>query len=52
MSYDIELCDPVSHKTLLLDTSHHMTGGTYALGGTQEMWLNVTYNSNSQSDNK
>ena len=44
MSYDIELCDPVSHETLLLDTSHHMTGGTYALGGTQEMWLNVTYN--------
>lgn len=44
MSYDIELCDPVTHETLLLDTPHQMTGGMYALGGTQEMWLNVTYN--------
>lgn len=44
MSYDIELCDPVSHETQLLDTPHQMAGGMYALGGTQEMWLNVTYN--------
>lgn len=44
MSYDISLKDPVTGDTLQLDTIHHMTGGTYALGGTRECWLNVTYN--------
>ena len=44
MSYDIELRDPVSGETLRLESPHHMTGGTYALGGTTECWLNVTYN--------
>jgi len=44
MSYDISLKDPVTGDTLQLDTVHHMTGGTYALGGTRECWLNVTYN--------
>jgi len=44
MSYDIELCDPITKKVLQLDTPHDMRGGTYALGGTQEAWLNVTYN--------
>lgn len=44
MSYDIELCNPVTHKTLLLDTKHQMSGGTYVVGGTNEAWLNVTYN--------
>lgn len=44
MSYDISLCDPVTGETLETDTPHMMTGGTYALGGTQKLWLNVTYN--------
>lgn len=44
MSYDIELIDPVSGQTLALDASHHMVGGTYAVGGTQDARLNVTYN--------
>lgn len=44
MSYDIELTDPVTGKTLELDAPHQMKGGTYALGGTTEMRLNVTYN--------
>lgn len=44
MSYDISLCDPVTKEVLLLDSPHQMRGGTYALSGTQEMWLNVTYN--------
>lgn len=44
MSYDICLCDPVTKETLLLESNHFMTGGTFAIGGTSEMWLNVTYN--------
>lgn len=44
MSYDIDLVDPVTKKVLELDTPHHMRGGTYAVGGTIEASLNVTYN--------
>lgn len=44
MSYDIYLTDPVTHETLEADAKHFMTGGTYAVGGTRELWLNVTYN--------
>lgn len=44
MSYDISLCDPVTGEALLLDSPHQMRGGTYAIGGTAEAWLNITYN--------
>lgn len=44
MSYDISLCDPVTKETLHFDTPHQMKGGTYAVGGTEEAWLNITYN--------
>ncbi len=44
MSYDIELRDPVTKETLQLDAPHHMRGGTYAMGGTTDAHLNVTYN--------
>ena len=44
MSYDICLSDPITKDTILLDASHQIKGGTYALGGTNEAWLNVTYN--------
>ena len=44
MSYDISLVDPVTKETLVADTPHQMRGGTYAIDGTDEMWLNVTYN--------
>jgi hypothetical protein len=44
MSYDIELIDPITKETLILDEPHHMRGGTYAIGGTTEAHLNVTYN--------
>ena len=44
MSYDIYFCDPVSKKRIELESPHFMRGGTYAIGGTTEMWLNVTYN--------
>ena len=44
MSYDISLRDPVTHETLEVGEPHFMAGGTYAVGGTNELWLSVTYN--------
>ena len=44
MSYDIRLKDPITKETIQLDKPHQMRGGTYEIGGTQEAWLNVTYN--------
>lgn len=44
MSYDIRLVDPVSKETLQTEIAHEMRGGTYAVGGTKDLWLNVTYN--------
>lgn len=44
MSYDIWLKDPVTGERLEAEEKHDMTGGTYAIGGTKELWLNVTYN--------
>ena len=44
MSYDISLKDPVTKETLRVDEPHFMTGGTYQVGGTHELWLNITYN--------
>lgn len=44
MSYDICLTDPVTKETIQLDHPHDMRGGTYAVGGTTEAWLNITYN--------
>ena len=44
MSYDISLNNPVSHEVIMIESPHFMQGGTYQLGGTQELWLNITYN--------
>jgi len=44
MSYDLRLKDSVSGQTLVLDFIHQIIGGTYALGGTSECSLNITYN--------
>lgn len=44
MSYDIELACPVSGQVLELDEPHQMRGGKYAIGGTRELELNITYN--------
>ena len=41
MSYDIRLLDPVTRKTLHTDAPHDMRGGTYVVGGTTELWLNI-----------
>lgn len=37
MSYDINLCDPVTHDVLELDDPHDMRGGTYAMGGVNDL---------------
>jgi hypothetical protein len=44
MSYDIRLIEPVSKETIRFPNKHFITGGTYAMGGTDEAWLNITYN--------
>ena len=44
MSYDIKLKDPVSGEIIQFDFPHQMRGGNYAVGGTTEAWLNITYN--------
>ncbi len=44
MSYDVTLCDPVSHETIEFAAPHQIAGGTYAVGGTTEGWLSITYN--------
>ncbi len=44
MSYDICLVDPVSKETLLTNEPHMMHGGTFQVGGTRELWMNITYN--------
>ena len=44
MSYDITLNDPVTKRVIELNEPHFMCGGTYAVAGTKELWLNITYN--------
>lgn len=44
MSYDIYLHDPITGDRLIVEEPHHMTGGTYQMGGCRELWLNITYN--------
>ena len=44
MSYDIRLVNPQTRETVQFGTPHQFRGGTYAVGGTTEAWLNVTYN--------
>ncbi len=43
MSYDISLRNS-DGSVALVPGGHRLTGGTYALCGTNEAWLNVTYN--------
>lgn len=44
MSWDISLTDRITGKTLCIDSPHYMGGGTRIIGGTRELWLNITYN--------
>lgn len=44
MSYDLDLVDKDTGRTIILDHKHDLRGGTYVMGGTREATLNVTYN--------
>lgn len=44
MSYWVSLTDPVSKETLRINTPHFIQGGTYQVGGSSELELNITYN--------
>lgn len=44
MSYDIDLTDAVTGEVLQLDEPHQMKGGTYAVGGSRYVSINITYN--------
>ena len=44
VSYDIHLNDPVTKQIIELENPHFMRGGTYAIDGTKELSLNITYN--------
>lgn len=43
MSYDVSLHNP-DGSMVQLDHRHQLRGGTYAVGGTTDATLNVTYN--------
>ena len=44
MSWDCYLTDKDSGDVLKVDEPHTLTGGTYQVGGSNELWLNITYN--------
>ena len=44
MSYDIDIVDKKTKEVIKLDTPHHITGGTYVIGGTNELSMNITFN--------
>ena len=44
MSYDINIVNPDTGETRVFEEKHNVTGGTYSVGGTNEAWLNITYN--------
>ena len=44
MSYDVCVTKKDSTDTLRLNNQHTMAGGTQAIGGTDEAWLNITWN--------
>lgn len=44
MSYDINLLDPITKKVIEIKDAHFLRGGTYKMGGSTELSLNMTYN--------
>lgn len=44
MSYDINVVRSKNKSRVILKYNHGIHGGTYAVGGTNEAWLNITYN--------
>jgi hypothetical protein len=44
MGYGITLNDPITRETIEFDSPHLLRGSSYAVGGTTEASLNITYN--------
>lgn len=44
MSYDINLLDPITKEVIEINDAHFLRGGTYKMGGSKELTLNITYN--------
>lgn len=44
MSYDINLVDKDTGELLYTNQEHNLKGGTYAIDGTKELYLNITFN--------
>lgn len=44
MSYDINLLDPITKEVIEINDAHFLRGGTYKMGGSTELSLNMTYN--------
>lgn len=44
MSYDIIIKDPETGETLQTEEPHGLVGGTYCIGGTRDLTLNITFN--------
>lgn len=44
MSYDIDLLDPITKEVIEINDVHFLRGGTYKMGGSTELSLNMTYN--------
>lgn len=44
MSYDVNLLDPITKKVIEINDAHFIRGGTYRLGGSTELSLNITWN--------
>lgn len=44
MSYDINLIDPITKEVIEINDAHFLRGGTYQMGGSKELTLNITYN--------
>ena len=44
MSYDINLLDPISKEIIEINDARFLRGGTYKMGGSKELTLNITYN--------
>ena len=44
MSYDINLLNPITKEVIEINDAHFLRGGTYKMGGSKELSLNITYN--------
>lgn len=44
MSYDVNLLDPITKKVIEINDAHFIRGGTYKIGGSTELSLNITWN--------